>query len=270
LQALTPELTAKVRDAAEAPALPTINVSVPAYLNAFDRLIATTLPGDIKAYLRWHLLHASAELLPKTFAGADFDSSAAPRGRRHSRAVAQLRHRHRCAPGEALGKAFVEETFGPQAKATCCKWCRTSRADAQDIDSAPWMSGETKKAAMVKLDAVVDRIAIPTSARLLEHPRDARRCLGNREQAMMFGRQRTCRRSASRGSRRVEHDAATVNAIQPDRNTQLPRRHLQPPFYKSDETPRRTTAARRGDRPRLTHGSTIRGKFDGQGNLRDW
>ena len=38
----------------------------------------------------------------------------------------------------------------------------------QDIDAAPWMSDETKKAALAKLERVVDRIGYPDDvARLL-------------------------------------------------------------------------------------------------------
>src|SRR5262249_56051572 len=68
--------------------------------------------------------------------------------------------------GEALGKAFVEEAFGPQAKADMLKMVQDIKsAMQQDIDAAPWMSGETKKAAMLKLNAVVDRIGYPDPCR---------------------------------------------------------------------------------------------------------
>ena len=64
--------------------------------------------------------------------------------------------------GEALGKAFVDETFSPKAKADTLQMVQDIKnAMRQDIDAAPWMSGETKKAAMVKLEAVVDRIGYP-------------------------------------------------------------------------------------------------------------
>ena len=70
----------------------------------------------------------------------------------------------------------------------------------QDIDAAPWMSGETKKAAMVKLDAVVDRIGYPETWRDYSSIRVTRDdALGNRQRALEFNRAaRRCRRSASR------------------------------------------------------------------------
>jgi predicted metalloendopeptidase len=60
----------------------------------------------------------------------------------------------------------------------------------QDIDAAPWMSGETKKAAMVKLERSVDRIGYPDDvARLLQHPRHARRGARQPAAALLFNRQ---------------------------------------------------------------------------------
>src|SRR5262249_59980092 len=90
--------------------------------------------------------------------------------------------------GETLGKAFVEEAFGPQAKADMLKMVQDIKgAMQQDIDAAPWMSGETKKAAMAKLNKVVDRIDYPDTwrdyANIRIAPDDA---LGNRQRMLAF------------------------------------------------------------------------------------
>jgi predicted metalloendopeptidase len=75
-----------------------------------------------------HVLHESADLLPRAFADAISISSAGPR--RPAGADARWR---RCVTttdeqlGEALGKAFIDETFSPKARPTRCRWCRTSR-----------------------------------------------------------------------------------------------------------------------------------------------
>jgi endothelin-converting enzyme/putative endopeptidase len=280
LQALTPNFSwRKYATAAEAPALPTINVSVPEYLKALDRLIATASPNDFKAYLRWHLLHASAELLPKRFAEADFDF--------FSRTLAGQQEQpprwRRCVTdtdarlGEALGKAFVEETFGPQAKADTLQMVQDIKgAMRQDIDSAPWMSGETKKAAMVKLDAVVDRIGYPDEWRDYSTIRVARDdALGNRQRAMTFNRERNLKKIGQPVDRgEWSMTPPTVNAYySADRNNiNFPAGILQPPFYKAG----RDAAVNYGGAGavighELTHGFDDQGrKFDGQGNLRDW
>jgi endothelin-converting enzyme/putative endopeptidase len=64
--------------------------------------------------------------------------------------------------GEALGKAFVEESFGAQAKADALKMVREIKgAMKRDIEEASWMSKESKAAAEIKLQAVIDRIGYP-------------------------------------------------------------------------------------------------------------
>jgi endothelin-converting enzyme/putative endopeptidase len=280
LQALSPNFNwRKYAAAAEAPPLPTINVSVPDYLRALNRLISVSAMGDLKAYLRWHVLHESADLLPKAFADADFDyfsrtlagqQEQPPRWRR---CVTQTDERL----GEALGKAFVEETFSPKAKADTLQMVQDIKnAMRQEIDAAPWMSGETKKAAMVKLDAVVDRIGYPDEWRDYSSIRVTRDdALGNRQRAQLFNRRRTLAKIGQPVDRgEWSMTPPTVNAYySPDRNNiNFPAGILQPPFYRSG----RDAAVNYGAAGavighELTHGFDDQGrKFDGQGNLRDW
>jgi len=280
LQALSPNFNwRKYAAASEAPPLPTINVVVPDYLRALNGLISASAMGDLKAYLRWHLLHESADLLPKAFVDADFDffsrtlagqQEQQPRWRR---CVTQTDDRL----GEALGKAFVEETFSPKAKADTLQMVQDIKnAMRQDIDAAPWMSGETKKAAMVKLEAVVDRIGYPDAWRDYSSIRITRDdALGNRQRAQLFNRKRTLAKIGQPVDRgEWSMTPPTVNAYySPDRNNiNFPAGILQPPFYRSG----RDAAVNYGAAGavighELTHGFDDQGrKFDGQGNLRDW
>jgi putative endopeptidase len=280
LQALSPNFNwRKYAAASEAPPLPTINVSVPDYLRALNRLIGVSTMNDLKAYLRWHVVHQSADLLPKAFADADFDyfsrtlagqQEQQPRWRR---CVTQTDERL----GEALGKAFVEETFSPKAKADTLQMVQDIKnAMRQDIDSAPWMSGETKKAAMVKLEAVVDRIGYPDEWRDYSSIRVTRDdALGNRQRALEFNRKRSLAKIGQPVDRgEWSMTPPTVNAYySPDRNNiNFPAGILQPPFYRSG----RDAAVNYGAAGavighELTHGFDDQGrKFDGQGNLRDW
>src|SRR5438876_6124237 len=119
-QALTPDIDwAKYLAAAGAPSFARINVSVPSYLKAINALVASTSLDDLKMYLAWQLLNASAQVLPKAFADADFDFFSRTLGGqqeplpRWQRCVTQTDQQL----GEALGKAFVDEAFGPAAKA---------------------------------------------------------------------------------------------------------------------------------------------------------
>ena len=178
LQRMTPNFSwRKYAIAAGAPTFQAINVSVPDYMKALDRLIAAAPFDDLKTYLRWQLLHESADLLPKAFADADFDF--------FSRTLAgqpeQLPRWRRCVSetdarlGEALGKAFVEAAFGPQAKTDMLQMVQDIKgAMRQDIDAAPWMSGETKKAGHGEAGRGGRSHRLSRNlARLLEHPRDA-------------------------------------------------------------------------------------------------
>ena len=280
LQALSPNFNwRKYASAAQTPPLPTVNVGVPGYFRALNGLVTATAMADLKAYLRWHVIRVSADLLPKPFADASFDffnrtltgqQAPAPRWRRCvGDTDAQL--------GEALGQAFVEQAFGPQAKADTLQMVQDIKnAMRQDIDAAPWMSGETKKAAMAKLEAVVDRIGYPDQWRDYSSIRITRDdALGNRERARAFTRARTLAtigQPVDRGEWSMT--PPTVNAYySPDRNTiNFPAGILQPPFYRAG----RDAAVNYGGvgaviGHELTHGFDDQGrKFDGLGNLRDW
>jgi endothelin-converting enzyme/putative endopeptidase len=280
LQRMTPNFNwRKYATASGAPAFLAINVSVPDYIKAMDRLIASAPLADLKAYLRWQLLHDAADMLPKQFADAHFEffsrtlagqQEQPPRWRR---CVTETDDRL----GEALGKAFVEEAFGPQAKADMLQMVQDIKgAMRQDIDAAPWMSGETKKAAMVKLDAVVDRIGYPDSWRDYSSIRVTRDdALGNRQRADAFDRARSLQKIGKPVDRSEwSMTPPTVNAYySPDRNNiNFPAGILQPPFYKAG----RDAAVNYGGAGgvighELTHGFDDQGrKFDAQGNLRDW
>jgi putative endopeptidase len=280
LQAMSPNFSwRKYATAAEAPAFQAINVSVPENVRAIHELIGRTPMKDLQAYMRWHVLHASADLLPKPFAAATFDffgrtltgqQTPAPRWRRCVVDTdAQL--------GEAVGKAFVEQAFSPHAKADMLQMAQDiKRAMRADIDTAPWMSAETKKAAIAKLDAVVDRIGYPETWRDYSSIRITRGdALGNRQRTTRFTRKRTLEKigqPVDRGEWNMT--PPTVNAYySAERNTiNFPAGFLQPPFYRAG----RDAAVNYGAigaiiGHELTHGFDDQGrKFDAQGNLRDW
>jgi predicted metalloendopeptidase len=244
-----------------------------------NTVVHTTPIDDITSYLRWHVLHAAAELLPKAFADADFDffsrtlAGQPQREPRWRQCVNETDRRL----GEALGKAFVEETFSPQAKADTLKMVQDIKsAMRQDIDGLPWMSGETKKAAMVKLESVEDRIGYPDTWRDYSSVRVARDdALGNLQRATSFERRRNLKKigeAVDRGEWGMT--PPTVNAYySPDRNNiNFPAGILQPPFYRAGRDAAVNYGAAGGViGHELTHGFDDQGrKFDPEGNLRDW
>ena len=279
-QALTPDLDwSKYLAAAGVPAFTQINVSVPSYLKAMNALVASTPLDDVKAYLTWQLVNASAQMLPKAVVDADFDFfSRTLEGQqeplpRWQRCVTQTDEQL----GEALGKAFVDEAFGPAAKADTLKMVEGIKAAMRrDIDAASWMSEETKRAAQVKLNAVADRIGYPDKwldYSSLKIGRDD--ALGNLQRATAFERKRNLDK-IGRPADPSEWSMTppTVNAYySPDRNNiNFPAGILQPPFYQAG----RDASVNYGAvgavvGHELTHGFDDRGrKFDGKGNLLNW
>jgi putative endopeptidase len=279
-KALTPEFDwSAYVTAAGAPAFARLNVAVPDYFKALNTLLASTPLGELKSYLTWHLVHASAEMLPKAFADASFDFFSRTLGGQEQ----PLPRWQRCVTqtdgslGEALGKAFVERAFGAAAKAdTLAMVDGIKAAMEQDIADAPWMSDETKRAARAKLETVVDRIGYPDTWRDYSAVLVAREdALGNRQRATAFERKRTLDKIGQPVDRgEWSMTPPTVNAYySPDRNTiNFPAGILQPPFYRAD----RDAAVNYGGAGavvghELTHGFDDQGrKFDERGNLRNW
>jgi putative endopeptidase len=279
-QALTPAFDwSKYVSAVGAPRFERLNVAVPDYFKALNALLTTTSVEDLKVYLTWQLLNASAEMLPKAFADADFDFFSRTLGGQQE----PLPRWQRCVNqtdaslGEALGKAFVEETFGPEAKADTLAMVEGIKAAMKsDIAQAPWMSDETKRAAYAKLDTVVDRIGYPDKWRDYSSVRVSRdEALGNRQRAVEFERKRTIAKIGQPVDRSEwTMTPPTVNAYySPDRNSiNFPAGILQTPFYRAG----RDAAVNYGGTGavvghELTHGFDDQGrKFDERGNLRNW
>jgi predicted metalloendopeptidase len=165
LQALTPGFDwSRYFVGIAAPAIQAINVTEPDFFRGFAQTIASTSLDDIKAYLRWHLVHTSAAVLPTAFVNENF--------RFYGTVLAgtrELRPRwKRCIQytdsdlGEALGKAFVKEAFGERAKAdTLAMVHQLESALEQDIAALTWMTDATKKQALVKLQAITNKIGYP-------------------------------------------------------------------------------------------------------------
>ena len=265
--------------AAEVPATDIVNVTSPAFITGLDAVIASSSLDDIRSYLRWHLVHASAEMLPRAIADADFAFFArtltgqmqpTPRWRR---CIALTDQR----VGEALGKAFIDEAFGAEAKADAERLLDgVSAAMRLDIEAADWMDPATKRAALTKLEAVIHHVGHPETWRDYSPLRVARGdALGNQHRGVAFTRRFELQKIGRRVNR---HDwlmtPPSVNASYSQARTSisLPAGILQPPFYDA----RRDPAVNYGAigsivAHELTHGFDDRGRrYDANGNIRDW
>ena len=265
--------------ASEAPEFASVNVASPGFLKALNGAIRRFSLADWKTYLTWHVVGGEARLLAKAFVDENFDFY----GKTLTGAT-ELRPRwKRCTDltdaelGEALGKEFVERTFGAEGKARTLKMVDAlEKALGQDLEQLPWMTAETRKQALVKLQAIANKIGYPDKWRdysSIEIRRDD--LVGNAQRADAF----ECQRQLNKIGKPVDRKEwgmtpPTVNAYyDPSMNDiNFPAGILQPPFYDNamdDAVNFGGIGVVIGHE--LTHGFDDQGRqFDGQGNLRDW
>lgn len=256
-----------------------INATAPAYFEALDEMLAARSIGAWKLYLRWQVLRAYADYLPRAFEEESF----AFFGRTLGGAKEQKPRWKRVidttggAMGESLGRAFVERTFSENAKERCLRMVddllAAFRARLQKLD---WMSEETRAKALAKLAAFKTKIGFPDKWRDysgLEIRRDS--YAANRKRAAEF----ELRFSLAKAGKPVDHTewgmaAYEVNAgYNPLQNDiTFPAGILQPPFFSEhydDALNYGAMGAVIGHE--ITHGFDDEGsQFDAQGNLANW
>lgn len=261
------------------PSLGSLNVSAPKFFETMSAELDAESLADWKTYLRWHLVHADAPDLSASFLNENFaffgktlrgQQELQPRWKRCTEAVDRNL-------GEALGQAYVQKYFGPEAKQQALKIVKEIEAAMQqDINGLPWMSAATKEQALTKLHGMANKIGYPDKWRdysKLNILRDD--ALGNVERSRQFEFHRQLAKIGKPVDRgEWDMTAPTVNAYyNPQMNDiNFPAGVLQPPAF----DPTSDAAPNYGDTGgtighELTHGFDDEGRqFDAQGNLRDW
>jgi putative endopeptidase len=265
--------------AAELPAAEVTNVTEPEFMKGFDQLLSSTSIDDLKAYLRWQVIHGQTSVMPRAFDEETF----AFFGKQLTGAKEQRPRWRRCVEatnsdlGEALGKVYVERTFGSEGKERTLRMVQAIEAalDA-DIKEISWMSDETKKQAAVKLRAVANKIGYPDRWRDYSSLQIVRGdALGNSLRSNTFG----YRRQLAKIAKPVDKTEwlmtpPTVNAYYNpfENNINFPAGILQPPFFiKAADDAVNFGASGAVVGHELTHGFDDQGRrFDADGNLRDW
>src|SRR6267143_2689729 len=141
-----------------------VNVQQPEFFKAANALFKSTSIDDWKAYLRWHLINATAPYLSTDFVNEEFDFND-----RTLRGTQQIKPRWKRviiseddAIGEALGKLYVGFCFPPEAKARALELVNNLKeALADRIKTLDWMDEPTKKEALKKLAAMNVKIGYP-------------------------------------------------------------------------------------------------------------
>ena len=141
-----------------------VNVGQPDFFKAANGVFVNTSIDDWKAYLRWHLINATAQELSKDFVDEDFNfKERVLRGTekikpRWKRVIASTDD----AIGEALGKLYVAFYFPPEAKERALELVNNLKeALADRIKTLEWMDEPTKQEALKKLAAMGVKIGYP-------------------------------------------------------------------------------------------------------------
>jgi predicted metalloendopeptidase len=179
--------------------------------------------------------------------------------------------------GEALGQKCVELTFGADGKQRMLKMVDALETSLdQDIQGLSWMTGDTKKQAKLKLEAIRNKIGYPDAWRDYSSLTVVRGdLLGNYVRANEFESKRQIAKIGKPLDRKEwGMTPPTVNAYYSGNYNEIvfPAGILQPPFFDKNMD----DAVNFGGiglviGHELTHGFDDRGrKYDPQGNLRDW
>ena len=256
-----------------------VNVRQPEFFKAADQVFKNTPLDDWKAYLRWHLINAAAEELPKDFVDEDFNFK-----ERILRGTEKIKPRWKRviastddAIGDALGQLYVAFYFPPEAKARALELVNNLKeALADRIKTLEWMDEPTKREALKKLAAMRVKIGYPD--KWLDYsllPIDRGPFVLNAMRAAKF----ETTRDLNKIGKPVDPTdwgmtPPTVNAYyNPNMNEIVfPAGILQPPFFYAnadDAVNYGGIGAVIGHE--MTHGFDDQGRqFDASGNLRDW
>jgi putative endopeptidase len=280
LQELTPSFRwNKYLETAAGPPTPVLNVTEPAFFKALDGELKSRGFDDWKTYLRWHLAHSKAPYLSSQFVETDFEFY-----NKYLRGVKEIAPRwKRCEQlvdrdlGEALGQIFVQKAFPPEMKQATLTMTKEIEAAMQsEIQQLPWMSEPTRRRAIEKLHAVVNKIGYPDKWRDYSSIKiDRGDLLGNVNRANVFESERQLAKIGKpldRGEWGMTPPTVNAYYSQQMNDINFPAGVLQPPLYdpRMDDAPNYgNTGATIGHE--LTHGFDDEGrKFDAKGNLKDW
>src|SRR2546423_677315 len=261
------------------PEIGKVNVGQPDFFKAADKILISTPIDDWKVYLRWHVVNAASNTLSSKFVQETFNFN----GKYLQGTTEMLPRWKRCvgstdrALGEALGQLYVTKTFTPQAKERARTMVANLIAALQDdLTTLNWMSDETRKKAIAKLNAYIKKIGYPDKWRDYEALQVTRGpYYNNLVNAGAF----EFKRNLGKIGRPVDKtewgmSPPTVNAYYNPQFNEIvfPAGILQPPFY----DPKADDAFNYGGigaviGHEMTHGFDDSGaRYDANGNLTMW
>jgi putative endopeptidase len=254
-------------------------IGQPAFFKDLNSMLTSIPVSDWKTYTQWHLLRAMAPYLSQDFVQENFNfygkvlsgaKEMQPRWKRVLRTTDN-------ALGEALGQLYVKETFSPEAKQKALEMVHNiQEAFREHVRDLDWMSEETKKRALAKLDAFAVKIGYPDKWKDYKGLDISRNSYAEN---VMRANQFEFKENIGKIGNPVDRTEwgmtpPTVNAYyNPSMNEIVfPAGILQPPFF----DPQADDAVNYGGMGavighELTHGFDDQGaQYDPEGNLKDW
>jgi putative endopeptidase len=254
-------------------------VMMPSFFEGLTSIYNEANLENLKLWLKWQLVSSSAAYLSKEFVDERFSFygtklTGAPANRaRWKRAVALVEG----ALGEAVGKIYVEKHFPLEAKQRMDELVEyLIKAYRESISNLEWMSDETKKKALVKLEKFKPKIGYPVKWKDYSSIRiDKNDLLGNIRRVTSWNLDREMNKIGSP----IDMDEwfmtpQTVNAYyNPGFNEIVfPAAILQPPFFSLDADDAVNFGAIGAViGHEIGHGFDDQGsKYDGDGALVSW
>ena len=257
----------------------TIVISQVEYTKSLNNIIKNTPIDTWKTYLKWSLINNTANYLTTALDKQNFDFY----GKTLYGTEAQEEDWKRGVStvngglGEIVGKVYVKKHFSPEAKERMTGMVKNLlKAYAESIKKLDWMSENTKKEALAKVDKFMIKIGYPDKWRDYSALKVAKNDLfGNIERAREFEYNRMLNK-LGKPVDRTEWGMTpqTVNAYyNPTLNEIVfPAAILQPPFFNlkaEDAVNYGGIGAVIGHE--IGHGFDDQGStFDGEGVMRNW
>jgi predicted metalloendopeptidase len=266
-------------DAMKIPRTTPVNLSEPRYFATFTKELGSAPLETWKTYLKWRLLSGKANQLPKAYEDAWFEFNQ----KVLSGVKEPLPRWERCTEladrtlGDALGEAFVRRYFPPVAKQRMDDLVAKMRVTlGEELARADWLSPETKKQALAKLDKIAPKIGYPSKWKNYSSIELAPgKLLENVQAANLWQMKQQIDKLGKPVDRTEWHmTPPTVNAYYSPQMNEIvfPAGILQPPFFDvsaDDAVNYGAIGVVIGHE--IGHGFDDQGaKYDGAGNLRNW
>lgn len=268
-----------ILNAAGFPKVDSIVVGQPSFYENMDELLASVSIEDWKVWLTWKMLNSYAPHINDQFEQEHFAFySTKLRGvkemkKRQERVLQRIDN----TMGEPLGKLFVDKYFPPESKEYVAAMIENLRsAYRESIQNLTWMSPDTKKKALEKLEAFTYKIGYPNKWEdysKLDIKPDA--YVQNLININKFGHELMLEKFGKPVDKEEWHmTPQTVNAYYSPVGNEVvfPAGILQPPFFHvnfDDAINYGGIGAVIGHE--FTHGFDDQGsKYDGKGNMNNW